>query len=915
MRKATFFSFLICFTFHLIITLSAFSQTGFSRHTISASLGGAYWVYAADVDRDGDKDLVTASGNGIDWWSNSGGNFSRRSVGSLNGAWSAYAADVDDDGDIDIMGVSPGLSHTVLWVNNGSQSFSRILVDDSELDPESVVAADCDGDGDMEIVVAAWESEHVVVYENNGRNSFSKQIIDSSLPGAHTVQIGDFDRDGDMDIAACGASKTRWYRNGGNNSFSRSDIGGGALGIFAFDVDRDGDLDILQTARNGSIVWFRNNGGGFSGNTVESGYGDSWSISAGDMDGDGDIDIAAAGYSANNVKVWWNSGNQNFNSSSIVENVNTVRGVHVDDYDRDGDADIAAAIKGDNDLVWYEASGSGSNNNDNNNDNDNNGGDNDDDVVVTGGTRVEAEDMSLNGYVIEEQGGHYSGNDGIKLATSSGKAQFVFSGQSGNYDIYVHYQDEDDGQSTLEVRVDGSLVDSWRLDIDDGELYTRRVASAYNVSNGDLIEITGIRNGGEFARIDYVQLSGENTGNNDNGGQNDDTNTGGDNNGGVVTGGGLIEAEEMALSGYVVEEQGGHYSNNDGIKLSGSSGKAQVVFGGQSGSYDIYVRYEDEDDGQSTLEVRVDGSLVDSWRLNIDDSRLYTRQVASGYSLSSGDLIEITGIRNGGEFARVDYVQFGGGSSGDTDNDNGGNNNNDGGDVNVSGLFVEAEDMSLSNFIVEDDKGGGYSEGAVIKLDAKNGTASVIFGAASGNYTLNLRYLDEPDGPATIEVRIGGTVVDSWSLNLNDNELHTRAIDVHIDNGDQVVLAARKNSGEFARIDYIEFVPDGLSKGAIAAAETALPAAFALRQNYPNPFNPSTTIEYALPEETFVILGVFNMRGQLVRQLVSSQESAGQKRVTWFGDDETGAAMSSGVYFVRLEAGHQVLMRTMVLAR
>lgn len=81
-----------------------------------------------------------------------------------------------------------------------------------------------------------------------------------------------------------------------------------------------------------------------------------------------------------------------------------------------------------------------------------------------------------------------------------------------------------------------------------------------------------------------------------------------------------------------------------------------------------------------------------------------------------------------------------------------------------------------------------------------------------------------------------------------------------------------------------------------------IPASYALLQNYPNPFNPSTTIQYALPEEAFVTLKVYNMLGQEVAQLQDEQQNAGYHTVVWNGRNTSGAQVASGVYFYRIEA-------------
>jgi hypothetical protein len=81
-----------------------------------------------------------------------------------------------------------------------------------------------------------------------------------------------------------------------------------------------------------------------------------------------------------------------------------------------------------------------------------------------------------------------------------------------------------------------------------------------------------------------------------------------------------------------------------------------------------------------------------------------------------------------------------------------------------------------------------------------------------------------------------------------------------------------------------------------------IPKVFALEQNYPNPFNPVTQIKYALPNESFVALKVYNVLGQEIITLVNQVQKAGYMTVTWDGRNNLGHTVGSGIYFYRIEA-------------
>ncbi|TVQ67471.1 MAG: T9SS C-terminal target domain-containing protein [Balneolaceae bacterium] len=88
------------------------------------------------------------------------------------------------------------------------------------------------------------------------------------------------------------------------------------------------------------------------------------------------------------------------------------------------------------------------------------------------------------------------------------------------------------------------------------------------------------------------------------------------------------------------------------------------------------------------------------------------------------------------------------------------------------------------------------------------------------------------------------------------------------------------------------------------------PAVLELRQNYPNPFNPSTRIRFALPDDSHVTLTVHTLLGQKASMLVDGHRSAGWHDVVF-----DAAHLSSGVYILRMEAGQDILFRTMTLIR
>ncbi|MFA6720807.1 MAG: M14 family zinc carboxypeptidase [Candidatus Cloacimonadaceae bacterium] len=89
----------------------------------------------------------------------------------------------------------------------------------------------------------------------------------------------------------------------------------------------------------------------------------------------------------------------------------------------------------------------------------------------------------------------------------------------------------------------------------------------------------------------------------------------------------------------------------------------------------------------------------------------------------------------------------------------------------------------------------------------------------------------------------------------------------------------------------------------------------ALYQNFPNPFNPQTNIRYSLAAWAEVKLAVYNLKGQLVKELVNKAVPAGNHRAVWDGSDSAGNPVGSGIYLYRLESGNYSKTLKMILAK
>ena len=105
------------------------------------------------------------------------------------------------------------------------------------------------------------------------------------------------------------------------------------------------------------------------------------------------------------------------------------------------------------------------------------------------------------------------------------------------------------------------------------------------------------------------------------------------------------------------------------------------------------------------------------------------------------------------------------------------------------------------------------------------------------------------------------------------------------------------NSGKYYyRLKQVDF--DGsINYSDVVEVDVSLPTNFALEQNYPNPFNPSTSIQFSLPVDAQVTIGVYNLVGEKVAEVASGNFAAGSHKVTF-----NASTLTSGIYFYQLDA-------------
>jgi len=93
------------------------------------------------------------------------------------------------------------------------------------------------------------------------------------------------------------------------------------------------------------------------------------------------------------------------------------------------------------------------------------------------------------------------------------------------------------------------------------------------------------------------------------------------------------------------------------------------------------------------------------------------------------------------------------------------------------------------------------------------------------------------------------------------------------------------------------------------------PHATSLAEAFPNPFNPRCTIRFSLAGREKVELGIYDLQGRKVADLIDGPVEAGNHERIWDGRDRRGRQLSSGIYFLRMKAGSRRISRKLVLLR
>ncbi len=388
--------------------------------------------------------------------------------------------------------------------------------------------------------------------------------------------------------------------------------------------------------------------------------------------------------------------------------------------------------------------------------------------------RLEAESLTLENYKVETESFASSGAL-ARITGDTGSIKTILGNgvAAGSYSLDIAYFDESDGQSNMELWVNGTRQDAWKFANSAGgtrassaNKVVRRVPVDIELKAGDTVELRGTLNEGEVARVDYIELIPIS----------------------ATTAPAPAPANQAPVAG------------NDSATTQADT---PIV---------INVLSNDSDpDGDPINLSGVSEAASGTVSSNANGTLTYTPK--AGFSGNDSFSYSISDGKGGSNTATVGVVVNAAPPT--VDESNSSRTTSSASPASI--VRIEAESMTLSGY--EKESASFASGGQLIRIpnSGTSGTATAQFTGVAGTYDLKVVYHDESDGKSTLKITAGQGFATSFQF--DENTSSTRAVadnrrervfsGVQLDANATIKLEGFLNDGEVARVDYIELIPRG----------------------------------------------------------------------------------------------------------